>query len=145
MRTMSQPEATATARTSPERRIPTMALVGIALLSATAAIHITGLSSETDEVAYLGFGYLALSCACVVAIALLAVGDRRGWVLGLVTCAATLIAFVLTRTTGLPNASDDIGNWSETIALWSLIVEAAFCLLAIAALTSRRVDHRPTN
>jgi len=122
-----------------------MALVGIALLSATAAIHITGLSSETDEVAYLGFGYLALSCACVVAIALLAVGDRRGWVLGLVTCAATLIAFVQTRTTGLPNASDDIGNWSETIALWSLIVEAAFCLLAIAALTSRRVDHRPTN
>jgi hypothetical protein len=138
MRTMSEPSMTAAARESSPRRIGTAALVGIALLTATAAIHITELSSEVDEVAYLGFGYLALSCACVVAISLLTIGDRRGWVLGLVACAATLVAFVLTRTTGLPAATDDIGNWSETIAVWSLIVEGAFCLLAVATLIGRR-------
>jgi len=141
MRTMSEPSLTAPAHESAPRRIDTAALIGIALLTATAAIHITELSSEVDEVAYLGFGYLALSCACVVAIALLTVGDRRGWVLGLLTCAATLVAFVLTRTTGLPAANDDIGNWSETIAVWSLVVEGAFCLLAIAALTAHRVTN----
>lgn len=112
-------------------QLPLRALAGISLLVATAAIHITELSSKIDETAYLGAGYLALIAASILAVILIATSDRRGWILGAGTCAATIIGFVFTRTTGLPAASGDIGNWSETIAIWSLVAEGAF--LAVAA------------
>ncbi len=93
------------------------ALAGSALLSATLAIHTAELASKVDEVAYLGLGYVLLIAASVVSIVLLSQQDRRGWLLGGATCAATLAGFVLTRTAGLPGATDDIGNWGETIAV----------------------------
>ena len=61
--------------------------------------------------------------ASIVAIVLVAQRDIRGWILGGATAAATLVGFTLTRTTGLPGARGDIGNWGETIAIWSLLVE----------------------
>ena len=64
-----------------------------------------------------------------------------GWVLAGLTAAATLIGFVLTRTTGLPDAHGDVGNWSETIAIWSLVAEAAVVVLAAVALGRHRRDQ----
>ena len=133
--------ATSSAATSP---LSTAALSGIGLLSATIAIHTSELSGKVEETAYLGFGYVLLIAASIISIVLLAQRDRRGWLLGGATCAATLVGFVLTRTTGLPGANGDIGNWGETIAIWSLIVEGAFVALAAWAfqaesrLTARR-------
>jgi hypothetical protein len=112
-------------------------LSGIGLLAATIAIHTTDLADKIGETAYLGLGYILLIAASIMSIVLLAQKDRRGWVLGLVTCAATLVGFVLTRTTGLPGATGDIGNWTETIAVWSLVVEGAFVALAAWALARR--------
>jgi hypothetical protein len=54
------------------------------------------------------------------------------------TAAATITGFVLTRTTGLPDAKGDIGNWGETIAVWSLIAEAAVVVFSIAAIARAR-------
>ena len=122
--------------TTDELRTPEMA--GIALLAATIAIHTTELSGKIDETMYLGAGYVLLIAASIVSIVLIAQRDRRGWLLGLLTCAATLVGFVLTRTTGLPGATGDIGNWSETIAVWSLLAEGAFVGLAAWALGRER-------
>ncbi len=73
-----------------------------------------------------------------MSIVLLAHHDRRGWVLGGLTAASTLVGFVLTRTTGLPNAHGDVGNWSETIAVWSMMAEGLMVVLALIALRQRR-------
>lgn len=116
-------------------------LSAIGLLAAVIAIHTSELSGKIEETAYLGLGYVLLISASIVSIALLAHRDRRGWILGGATCAATLVGFVLTRTTGLPGASGDVGNWSETIAVWSLIVEGAFVLLAGWALRTDRAGR----
>lgn len=113
------------------------AMAGIALLGATIAIHTTELADKVGETAYLGAGYVAMIAASIVSIVLLAQRDKRGWMLGLLTCAATLAGFVLTRTTGLPGARGDIGNWTETIAVWSLVVEGGFVALAAWALGRR--------
>ncbi|NBU37196.1 MAG: hypothetical protein EBS32_03000 [Actinobacteria bacterium] len=37
---------------------------------------------------------------------------------------ATVIGFVVNRTVGMPNATEDIGNWGEPLGLASLFVEA---------------------
>ena len=44
--------------------------------------------------------------------------------------SATLVGFVLSRTTGLPNAPDDVGNWTEALGLASMFVEGAVIILA---------------
>jgi hypothetical protein len=119
--------------------LPTLELVGIAGLASIIAIHATELGGKVDEVAYLGAGYVALIAAAFVSIVMLAVRDERGWKLAGATAAATLIGFVLTRTTGLPGSTDDIGNWSETLAVWALVSEVGVVALAGAAgLRARR-------
>jgi hypothetical protein len=119
--------------------LPTLELAGIAGLAGMIAIHATELAGKVDEVAYLGFGYLALIVAGFVAIVMLAVGDRRrGWTLAGLTAGATLVGYVLTRTTGLPLSHDDVGNWGETLAVWAMGVELAVVGLSAVALSRPR-------
>jgi hypothetical protein len=131
-------------RTTPVRShgtdhlVPTLELAGIAGLATMIAIHATELAGKVEEVAYLGFGYVALIAASFVAVVMLAVGDRRGWALAGATAAATLIGYVLTRTTGLPGSTDDVGNWGETLAIWAMVAELGVCGLAAAALRRPR-------
>jgi hypothetical protein len=137
---MSHTVSPATATTRPRARtaLPTLELAGIAGLAAVIAIHATELAGKVDEVAYLGFGYVALIAGAFTAIVMLAVGDHRGWKLAGATTGATLIGYVLTRTTGLPGSTDDIGNWGETLAVWAMIAEIGVCALALAALRRDR-------
>lgn len=122
-------------------RTTTMSLLdiaGIAGLSTVIAIHTTELAGKTEETSYLGFGYVLLIAASLVSIVMLSQRDVRGWMLGGLASVATIIGFVLTRTTGLPKADGDVGNWSETIAVWSLFAEGLVILLAIFALARTR-------
>ncbi len=129
-------EASPTAHHS--RIIPTLELAGIAGLAAIIAIHATELSSKTEEVAYLGLGYVLLIAGAMVAIIMLAVGDHRGWRVAGATAGLTLFGYILTRTTGLPGTTDDIGNWTETLAVWSMLAEIGVVALAGYALAGRR-------
>ena len=113
-------------------------LAGIAGLSAVIAIHTSELSGKVEETAYLGLGYVLLIAASIVSIVLLAQRDVRGWILGGLTAAATFGGFVLTRTTGLPGAHGDVGNWGETIGVWSLVAEGLVVVLAVVAIGRRR-------
>ncbi len=119
-------------------RLPLIDLVGIGAIGAVIAIHTSELSGKTEETAYLGFGYMLLIAASIISIVLLAQHDIRGWILGGLTSAATILGFVITRTTGLPNARGDIGNWGETIAVWSLLAEGLVVVVSLAAIARTR-------
>ena len=135
--TMTRPEQS-TNEVSHITPLPVIDLLGIAGLSAIIAIHTSELSGKVEETAYLGFGYVLLIAAALVSIVMLSHRDVRGWYLGGLAGAGAIIGLVLTRTTGLPNAKGDIGNWGETIAIWSLIAEGLVVLLALFALANRR-------
>ena len=117
-------------------------IAGIFGLGGTAYIHLAEMSDKFSEVPYLGVGYGLLAIACAVSIYLLVRGDRRGWLLGGATCLATFVGFVLTRTVGLPASTDDIGNWSETIGIWSLVFEGFVVVLAATVLLMQRSVRR---
>ncbi|HEX6121981.1 MAG TPA: hypothetical protein VFY89_02420, partial [Ktedonobacterales bacterium] len=63
--------------------------------------------------------------------------QRWGWVLGLLVTAGALVAYLVSRTAGLPGLPDDDSTWTLQLGILSLIVEAAFILLASAVLTGR--------
>jgi len=109
--------------------------VGAAGLLGIALIHLLDVVDKFDETFYLGVLYLGLIAGCVVAARhLILVGDRRSWLAAGGLAAATFAAYAASRTVGLPAASDDIGNWTESLGLASLFVEGAVVLLSAEVL-----------
>jgi hypothetical protein len=122
------------------------ARVAAAVLAlAVSVIHVKdqgGLTALRDP-AYLGQGYRLLEIAgVVVALALLVVPSIPGWVLAGGVAAGPLVGFVLTRTIGLPQATDDIGNWGEPLGVAAVSVEIALLAIVLGVLvpwaTARR-------
>jgi hypothetical protein len=54
--------------------------------------------------------------------------------------AGAFAGYVLSRTTGLPGATDDVGNWTEPLGLASLVVEGCVVAVALAALRVLRAS-----
>ena len=67
-------------------------------------------------------------------------GDRVVWFATALLAASTVLGYVLSRTTGLPGATDDIGNWLEPLGVASLFVEGVVVLLAGTALAASARD-----
>ncbi len=117
-------------------------VVFIALLGAVIAIHTAGLTDQVSSSLYLGVGYVLLIVTSFVSMILVGQRDQRGWLLAGLIGLVNAVGFVLSRTTGLPHAHGDIGNWSETLGQWSLAADVALIVLAIVALWRHRRDKR---
>ena len=118
------------------RGIAAIGLAGMAL------IHLLDLPGQLSETPYIFFLYLALMVASVaLAGVLIVTGDARAWAAATVLAALAIVAYVLSRTTGLPQSSDDVGNWSEPLGMASLFVEGSLVALASGVLLARSM-HR---
>jgi hypothetical protein len=99
------------------------AVVGLAGI---ALIHLLDSIGKYGETRYLFWMYVALMVGSLaVAGALLHRPDRRVWLAAGGLAAGAIAGFVLSRTTGLPAATGDIGNWTEPLGLAALFVEGA--------------------
>lgn len=118
--------------------------LGFAGLLGIALIHLLDVIGKMHETPYLGVMYILLMGSSIgVAFLILHRGSRLAWTAGGLLAAMTLIGFILSRTTGLPNANADIGNWSEPLGLASLLVESAFVVLSAYALWLGRRETAP--
>src|SRR5207244_4859104 len=114
-----------------------MRTTAVIALGAIALIHLLDAPGNFQETPYVGWLYVALIVGCMlVAAALVRTGDSRAWAATAVLALAPLVAFVLSRTVGLPQKADDIGNWTEQLGLASLFVEGALVALSAAALAT---------
>jgi hypothetical protein len=76
--------------------------------------------------------YMALIASVVIVAGGVLFDRSPRWLLAAAAAAASVMAgFVINRTVGLPNATDDIGNWTEPLGLVSLVVEGL--VIAVAA------------
>jgi hypothetical protein len=100
------------------RSLAVVGLVGIAL------IHLLDLPGTIQDTPYLGGMYLALMIGCaLVAAALVRSSVASAWRAAAGLSASVFLGFVLSRTTGLPADTGDIGNWAEPLGMASLFVE----------------------
>jgi hypothetical protein len=118
---------------------PVARAVAVAGLGGIALIHLLDAHDTFSEVRYKGFLFVGLIVASLLVAGLLL--HRPGtlaWVAATVLALATLVAFVWSRTIGLPRGGDDIGNWWEPLGLASLFVEGAVVALGLSVLARRR-------
>jgi hypothetical protein len=93
-------------------------VLGVMGCLAVAAIHIIDQDGlpDTKDPYYIQVLYYALEAAGVAAAALLVSRPARvGWLFTLGVAAGPILGYVLSRGPGLPNYTDDIGNWSEPL------------------------------
>lgn len=111
------------------RAIGVVGLAGMALIHAIdAPSHLAG-GPDT----YLGLMYIGLILTSLaLAAGLIHRGDRRLWATISGLTSTVVIGFCLSRTTGLPGDSGDIGNWSEPLGIASLFVEGSLLALSTA-------------
>ncbi len=112
---------------------------GILLILIVGAIHAIESPDYFSEATYLGWLFVANAVGAVVAAFGIYRGEAWGWGLGFLISAGAFIAYIVSRTVGLPGAPG-LAQESlfETAGLISLIIEALF-VIAFVAWTSRRV------
>jgi hypothetical protein len=122
----------AAARESATRALGAGGLAGIAL------IHVLDLPGKFSETPYLAWMYIGLIVsALVVAAEIVRTGARRAWGAGAALAVGAIAGYTLTRTTGLPQAHGDIGNWSEPLGMASLFVEGVLTALAATVIAAK--------
>ena len=121
------------------RDVATRATVAVGL-AAIGVIHLLDSIGKYSETRYLFWMYIALIAGSIaVAGAVLFTRSRAAFLAAAGLAASALVGYVLSRSTGLPGAKDDIGNWTEPLGLASLFVEGGVVVVAGAAfLVTRR-------
>jgi hypothetical protein len=113
--------------------------VGVVLLLGIGLVHLLDAVDQFDEHKYVFVLYLLLMAGSLaVGAFLLRTDSRLAWALVTLIAGLTLVGFVLSRTSGLPNFEDDIGNWAEPLGMASLFVEGAVVALSAEMLLRLR-------
>jgi hypothetical protein len=137
---MSNPQTT-------HDHIPTEHLaraVGVIALAAVAIIHVSDLSDTLEEIPLIGYGYLLLIGAAVATAAMLmTVPGPRIWALADLVASGAILAYVLSRTTGLPTDTLDIGNWNCALGTAAISTETLIVLLAAWRMQPQRLVLSP--
>jgi hypothetical protein len=119
-------------------------VLGVVGLLGIALIHLLDVIGKFEETPYIAWLYVGAIVSAVGLAAFMVVkgSTRAVWAAAGGLAAAILTGFVLSRTTGLPNATGDIGNWSEALGLASMFVEAGVIALSAWALFALPFPHR---
>ena len=113
------------------REDPAARAVGIIGLLGVGLIHLLDSIGKFSETRYIYWMYIGLIVGSIVVSGLLLRrGGRLAWGATGALALSAMAGYVLSRTTGLPSAKGDIGNWTEPLGLASLFVEG--CLVALS-------------
>jgi hypothetical protein len=142
-------QAKVTARDS----IPEMGvrMVGALLALAVAAVHIAdqGGISAFNSPDWIGWGYRLIEVGgALTALTLMLPRPRwlgpawLGWAAGVLLGTGPFVAYIASRTIGVPGDPGDVGNWGYWVGTVSLFIEAALVMLSISMLLAVR-ERRP--
>jgi hypothetical protein len=122
-------------------------LVGALLALAVAAVHVADQGGVTGFTSphWIGWGYRLIEAGGVLtALALLVPRPAwlgpgwLSWAAGVLLGAGPFVAYVASRTVGVPGDPGDVGNWGYWVGTVSLVVEAALAVLSAGMLLALR-------
>jgi manganese oxidase len=110
----------------------------------TLAAHAPITEDHLHESLYIGALFIVLELACLVLAVLLPRGDSAMVWVGVVTTGALAIAaYVLSRSVGLPQITDDVGRWTDPLGAVAVASESVMVVLGVGALTVRGRARTP--
>jgi hypothetical protein len=122
-------------------RSPLTRAVAVACLAGVAVTHVLDLPDKLAEAHYMAALFCCLILASVILAAALLVDRHTDLALALagILSAMTICGFVLSRTVGLPQIEDHVGQWGDPIGIASLVFELGLVWLAVHVARARQV------
>jgi hypothetical protein len=118
----------------------TLAVVGLAGM---ALIHLLDLPDTITGTPYVGWMYIGLIISALGLGGVLVYStDARAWKATAALALSVILGYTLSRTTGLPGSTDDIGNWGQSLGIASLFVEGSLIALSAGVIHSRRTRQQ---
>ncbi|MFE4858417.1 hypothetical protein [Streptomyces sp. NPDC056670] len=109
------------------------------LLAVAGAVHVPVIPQHLQEAPYIGALFIVLTALCLgLALVLPRYDTSTVWAASGVITAVAVLAYALSRTVGLPQIGDDIGNWTDPLGLAAIASEGLTAALAATALTQQR-------
>jgi len=106
--------------------------------------HVPLIPDHLEEAPYVGALFIALAVVALGLAAALVLHDSSlVWALVVAVMGAAVIAFLVSRTIGLPQMPDDVGNWfGEAMGLPAITAETLAAAIGTTVLVRPR-RHRP--
>ena len=119
-------------------RVCVWRIVLIPAAMVTTATHVPITEDHLKEAPYIGLSFMLLEASGLVLAVLLMLRDDR---LLYIACAAVgglaILAYILSRSIGLPQIGDDVGNWAEPLGVVAVAAEAVLLIGGLAAASGR--------
>lgn len=132
---LPMPPSTSTASASGRLGSASLRYPAAAAALAAGLAHVPVTPEHLAEAPYIGVLFILLTVTCVLGTVALLVSDSVFVWLSLGGAAAlAVIAYVVSRTLGLPMMADDIGNWLEPLGVLSIATESVVVVLAATRL-----------
>ena len=117
---------------------PTLKWLAIVAIIGTGLIHAVEAPDSFGEATYKGVLFVANGIGALVA----AIGIYRnqrlwGWTLGLLVAGGAFLAYVASRTVGLPGLAAEPDAWLEPMGVASLVCEGLFIVIFLMTRRAR--------
>ena len=116
----------------------TWSWAAVGLLLVIGTIHAVDAPDCFEEAAYKGWLFYANGLGSLVAAYGIVRDKSFGWPLGFVIAAGSFVGYVASRTVGLPLIPAEPDAWLEPLGIGSLIAEALFVAIFLAAAQRRK-------
>ena len=112
--------------------------LAIAAILGTGLVHVAEARDSFSEATYKGVLFVCNGLGALVAAIGIARNQRAlGWLLGLLVAGGALLAYVASRTIGLPGLPAEPDAWLEPMGVVSIVCEGLFVILFAMARTAR--------
>jgi hypothetical protein len=117
--------------------------VGALLALAVTAVHIADQGGITalNSPDWIGWGYRVIEVGGALTALTLVIPRPRwlgpawlGWAAGVLLGTGPFVAYILSRSVGVPGDPGDVGNWGYWLGTVSLFIEAALVMLSVSML-----------
>jgi hypothetical protein len=122
-------------------------MVGALLALGVAAVHVADQGGVTALTSphWIGWGYRLIEVGGVLTALVLLLSPLvpvsrawAGWAAGALLGAGPFVAYITSRTVGVPGDHGDVGNWGYWVGTVSLFIEAALVVLSVSMLLALR-------
>jgi hypothetical protein len=120
---------------------PAIKWLAIAAILGTGLIHVVEAPDAFGEATYKGLLFVGNGVAALVVANGIYRGQRAlGWLLGLFVAGGAILAYMASRTIGLPGLPAEPDAWLEPMGVASLLCETVFVVLFALPRGVRRND-----
>ncbi len=114
-----------------------LTVLGVLLIVAVGLIHLRGALPHYRAAPYVGVLFVVNFVGALVSAWGIYRDTLRGWLLGVVVAGGALVAYVVSRSIGMPGMEQAVGRWLGPLGVLSLVVEVPFVALFVLVLILR--------